>query len=376
MGIWQWWVSVILLITAWTAQAAPNTAEVQVTGANAGQTVLLSSEESHIVYEKREVPDTCYREVFSHYERECTNFPRQVCRNVPFPVCRDVVRDVCRPVTRRECIGFPPRQLCRDITETVCRRELQRECHNEWRNECHTEWDTRCIDVPRYRREAYACTKIIDVPVGTEVDFHVDAEVKVEVESDSTEMSPDETLRLRLNGAQLSLESVRLSQQFVVRFTRDVRVETPAPKQKRVTATYRLKLVPVKEILHHVDSPIEDLELTTGELLFTISKVKRPEFFDLKVYVGRQQFLIGDLKRWDGPVPERALTLEDLGDRTGVRMDLKKLGIPVFDGPKYHVRVSVRAQSPQEQGTVLNPSVLPKELKQELDKKNLKAAKE
>jgi hypothetical protein len=380
-------VSLMLACQGQLAFAGDDTATIQYRGQAEQKQFRLQDEEGHTVYETRTVADTCYREVLDHYETRCHDVARQECTPITRMECRDVSEQICSPsrtectpITRMECTGTPPNRTCHPVQDQVCRTVpgdcrtvTRRECSPVYDQVCRTVYDRVCNDYPIYRNEPYTCYKTIQVPVGYEVDYTVDADVTVSLGRAPQDVQADETLKLMLNGSKLSLKGEKLSNRLLVLVDKNVKEEVVAPKQKRVTGSYALQFRSIEQILAPTKGEISDFVLTESELSFTTAKVGAPEFFALNLYIGRQQFLVGDLKKFDGDVAQEAFALEDQGDRTLVRVDLKKLKADVFKGAKYNVRVKVRAEDTRNR-TFLNPGLLPESAQKEL-KKTLKAEK-
>lgn len=165
------------------------------------QLIDLEHQQKETVFEDRDVPSTCTRQVQrgtrqdcsteyrnecrTEYERECrnvaypvcTNQPENVCRNVSDRVCRDesvlvcqnvprrvceTVRGACRQETTRVCDSRgcrdvprttcdPPREVCRTVDDRVCHNETRQRCENVSRRECRLEDRRVCRD--DYRQE-------------------------------------------------------------------------------------------------------------------------------------------------------------------------------------------------------------------------------
>ncbi len=350
------------------AEAA--TVELHFNGAAEQKSLELQGQEGHTVFETRVVPDTCYRQVLDHYERICHTEFRNECTPIAHQVCRDGFRQECTPITRRECVGLPPYQTCHDVSDRVCRTVPYRDCRTEWEQVCRPIWFPVCHDEPRYRSEAYACTKTIQVPVGYEIDYQVTARVQVTFESAAGSVQADETLQLQLDGAQLKLKPAKLSNLLLIETNSTFDTQVTAPKQKVVNATYTLRFVPLDEVLKPADGALQDFDWIRNEMSFSVPRVSHPEYLATSLRIARQQ-LVGEKKRFDGVVPAEALRLEDRGDRTRVIINLQRLGLDLGSDAKYNVELQIKAWNTRGQ-TLLNPELLPLHAEQELKQKGVR----
>jgi hypothetical protein len=150
---------------------------------NQPQQIELEHTEKEAIFEDRDVPSTCTRQVQQGTRNECsmdyrnecrTNYTNE-CRDVPFETCHNAPENVCRNVSDRVCHNESvpvcqsvPRRVCetvrgqchqetqhvcdsrgcRDVPRTVCGPE-QQSCHTVNDNVCHNETRQRCENVSR-----------------------------------------------------------------------------------------------------------------------------------------------------------------------------------------------------------------------------------
>src|SRR5687768_6016830 len=88
--------TLVLALLALQLAALPALAEgqqISFDGSTSTYSVGLASQQTHTLYESREVPDTCYRREFVGYRPECRTYWRNEC--YPHDRCRDVREQVC-----------------------------------------------------------------------------------------------------------------------------------------------------------------------------------------------------------------------------------------------------------------------------------------
>lgn len=331
---------------------ADHTRTIVFDGSETATTVQLDGEESHTIYETREVPATCYRDEFMGYRRRCYDEWRERC--FPETVCRPYGSSLeatpgDRGHDRRPGPGGPGGGSHCHV-ETRCRQVVYPICHSE----------------PYYERVPYACTKRESVPVGQELDYRVNADVQVKFNLASVDARPAEGLRLSLDGQDVSLAATSLSGQVLlyVKSTQSVDVLRPdagpySPGEKRVRARFEITAQDAGRALSAVNGGIGDLALRGSELSFTLGRMEGRDSLEFGLKLERKRFL-GAKRVFEGAVLPGAVSFEERGDRTLVRLALDRLNLSeqIKADKNYRLDLSVGLRPDSVAGRLLNPETL------------------
>lgn len=316
-----------------------------------------------------------------HQEQKCRTVNDQVCRDVTHNECRDVRDEVCRDQTENVCRDVPD-QVCRDIIDQVCRTVPDTVCQNVPENVCRDVPDQvckdrpvqRCEQVPNYVEVPYACTKTIQVPIGTEIDFNVKilASVKFAPVPDGTRPLEEFDI-FKLNG-EASLRLTQPSGELLLTSKRTAKTEVVAPKEKEVKVSYEIGLTSVKDFLNPITAEVNNVRLTETVLSFTLGKPTSANALTLKLGLARLSSVgSGETPVFQGNLDPGVIHLQDgAQNRTEVSIDLTKLSLSegIKKKKKYKISLDV-GLSPDSLKNLMNPQSLPEklELKKEVTQK-------
>jgi len=405
-----------------SAHAEKTSDEIFFDGSHLEQSVTLTGQQTHPVYEDRVIPKTCYKDELIGYERECHMEDRQQCETHYEKQCYPITRRECTPTTRRECHTetrtectpitrreCSQERVCEDVPEQVCRTDAQgnqhcrtviaRRCHtenqcrdvsdrvcrsypeqvcNDVRDEiCHDVSDTECRDIPRetchpvseqvcndvpqYRQVAYDCSTTEQVYLRDELDFNVTANVIVDFQIEDVSTTPREKFKVSLNGERIDLSLIESSDQYLVLIDKlDTKVSTTAPKEKKIESNIKVKLISIDALKAPIERNLLSIErFSSKELILSSSELKYPSLFGIET----------NIKKGSSTVLLNVSNVSSLNyesPRAGFStftLDFAKLELPsvIQRGVKYKVGLRLFVKQPKD-GSLLNPKLLPKSL--------------
>jgi hypothetical protein len=313
--------------------AAASTQSVVFDGSNLSPQLSLSTVESHVVYETREVPSTCYRDEFIGYRTECDTVWRRQCRD---------------------------RRICREV------RPGHRRCHVE--PECTSFPERVCRQIPEYRQVSYSCSKFETVPVRTEVDFNVRAEVSVNFSQVPAGVTPAEQLQVALDGEQVSLSAAAVSNRVLmfVQKNSSVQVVKPdlgadAPGEKLVTASFNVTLVDAQLLNTGLSEGLAELTLSGSVLSFTVAEIPTTDFLEVRFSKFEHDKFGSNKDLFAGVIPAWAVKVRSLGNgRSEISIDTARLPFAetVKSGREYKMSFTVSARANGIAGSLLNPGTV------------------
>jgi hypothetical protein len=332
-------------------------------------------------------------------QRECQNVNRNVCRNESHRECSPVSRQECS--TRQECRQGPhgqdchPVQECRtvtdqschDVSQQVCQNEPEQECHdvshNECRNvtdqvchsvpdtvchddripNCHDESKNVCVDVPKTRHETYACTKTIQVAVGTELISSDVAQVSMHIDPSAIKAGDAaEQFVCDLSGGTVGFElgsnpvSESVKDTLLIQQVTQKSVSSDA-KHRQITAQIGVRGVNLEEVELPLTQGVEDVSLTATTLQFSVAKISLPELLKLQVQVGQ----VGDGTTVVAPQAvdlSKAKLSAEANGRTLIVIDLSQLGVaPTAITPGAY-QVEITGALAIDAASLLNPTLI------------------
>ncbi len=274
--------------------------------------VTLSGEKTHTEYRQEQVPSTCYRQVFVGYYTYCRNVPYQRCTTTP-RTCRQV------------CTGSGSDRTCR----RVCTGG-QRVCKTYYRRVCEQR--------PRYRTEAYTCWETVTVPYEV-FDYNTQANVTVFMGSLPCNANADEDFKVNFSGENISLK-VKGSGKLIT-FQADKNVEVAWENNVKVmNVTYDVAFQTVEDAFLPVSEGVSNLRRDGDILSYEIGKVQNENDFVPSLNLKNRWLIpIGKRKLFNGNLNKSQYAIEDLGDKTLIKIFLKKLGVKKFRKRKYFYKV-------------------------------------
>jgi hypothetical protein len=308
--------------------------------------LTLDSEETHTLYDQREVPDVCYRTEQVGYRSVYETIYRQECsiQNVT----RTRNEQVCRPGAAEGaaevCITTPisrtnPERVCRNVAHVVERR------------------------VPNYEQVAYGCTRIETYAVGEELDYLVTAHVDVTVNPLPEGSRANEVLSANLSGSTHTLRSLSSSGSILLFVNSQVSSQIISAKvgtragQKLVTANHVIQPVAARDVKSPL-SGISNMRLDRGVLKFVTGKVVLPQYLSIALDISKRRNLIGRKDLFKGVLARANYRLQSLGDRTEVSVDLGQLANNAeMRSGKVRFEITVGSDA-SDLGTLLNPQVM------------------
>jgi len=328
-------------------------------------------------------------------ERECQNVNRNVCHNESHRECSPVSRQECS--TRQECRQGPhgqecqnvqecrtvTDQSCHDVSQQVCQNEPEQECHDVSHNECRNVTDqvchavpetvchddhipncqdvskNVCVDVPKTRHETYACTKTIQVAVGTELISSDSAQVSMHFDPSAIKAGDAaEQFVCALSGGTVGFElgSNPVLDTLLIEQVTQKSVSSDA-KHRQITAQIGVRGVNLEEAELPLTQGVEDVSLTTTTLQFSLAKISLPELLKLQVQIGQ----VGDGTPVVAPqaldLSKAKLTATDSG-RTLVAVDLSQLGVAPNTITPGAYQVEITGALAIDAASLLNPTLI------------------
>lgn len=277
----------IALLMAGSAQAGSGEArDIIFTGANSNESVSLRGQETHTEYRTETRIETCWRNELVGYQHVCEGgigYPYPYPHPVPYP--------------------GPYR---------------------------------RCFLQPVYRQVPYSCERVVRIPYEV-VDFDVVANVNVKFGSVPAGVSANETLKVSVNGANMSLSSTG-SKALIHQLTQENIQVAVNGKQKTVTANYTVEFTEAAPVLAALSQPkasmnTEAFKLELGPMNPAATLSHSMEVW--KLYVG------SDDKLFDRALSANEVEVTPLGSRTEYKVGFGKLGVK-FGRGKYSATMTTR----------------------------------
>lgn len=263
--------------------------------------------------------------------RECN--PVNECRDVPDRVCRTIPGDrVCEPVYRRECNTVP---RCRDVSDTVCRDIPDRVCRDVNDEVCRDIPDQICEDVPRYRNEAYSCTKTRRVLVGVEKDFDVRSDIDVDFSALPAGVVANEEFEAVLDQENFTFKLVKSSKALILLAKVDVvsvidQPQTPqAPGIKTIKGRVTVTALTPDQFLYPLKNGISNITMTSAKIGFTTGR-ETPDILRVvtRAKIVRVKTNGAKVVVHDDLLARTSITVTDKGnDQSDFVSDLAKVGI-------------------------------------------------
>jgi hypothetical protein len=253
-------------------------------------------------------------------EQECHTVTDQDCRDVSNQVCSDVPYQDCREVSHNEC---------HNVTDNVCKSIPETVCHDDHIPNCQDVSKTVCGVVQKTRQESYACTKTIQVPVGTDlissdianVSLHIDPSAGPVLASSLATAGQkfseqfvcslaSGSVAFQLNGdaAPSILLFEQLSQNLV----------TVDDKHRQITANVQVRGIDLAAAEAPLNGDVEDAAMTENSLQFSLEKLTRA--------ITRTSDQASVLAEQPIDLSKAKLTNTAAG-RTLISLDLSQLGI-------------------------------------------------
>jgi len=363
-----------LSLLATSVSQAADQAVVQITDSNLSQQVVLDGQKTSTIYEERQVADTCYRDVFDHYERVCrTEYDNQCgyeqrCYNRPERVCRTEYQRQCRQV--RVCPNRPGTQ-CRN--ETVCNNVPRQICSSVPRRFCQNEYICRniprqvCENVARYRREAYACTRTVRVPVGERVDYTVQARISVNAQKSLLAGALAERLALKLENGTLVSNARSQSEHLLIESKRVSEQMSQDGRSKLIVAEFDISVHAKSELVEPF-AGIQDLTIDGYLLKFTVAATELAPIMDLELKLEHSKFG-PNTTLFEGLLPISSVEQSLRGNRTEIAIDLSRLELrKPLENADYRVKLQGSVSS-RLRASVGNQGVEIEKLKLEVNQK-------
>lgn len=307
----------------------------------------------------RDVPR---QECVDRSRTECRDVPDQVCRETTTRECHDVSDQVCREFTTQECRDVPD-QVCRHFTENVCR-----DVHDQF---CVDRPEEVCRQVPKFKQVPYECTKIIRVPVGTEIDFEVEAKVEIQITGlnsvgdTALGIRPQELMIVGIeNNNSVIIKISKSSGQYLIFEKHQIKVTNPTEKKREIEAVFQIDLKSIRQISAPFEGSLSDFKINLTTTSFRLGNVQLPELLDVNLKIQRPRFLASRKLVFEGDIPEGGLQFIGDGNSSIVVIDLGHLNLleTLKEGRNYFVSPTVRLKKSVSVG-LLNPEILPEDLK-------------
>lgn len=340
---------------------ADETANFNFDGAEVFKELDLKKNVFVTLYRSEDVPDTCSREVFSHYENVCRQVERQSCHTVP-RTCHTAYRQSCHAgpqqchtENRRECHTAPSQcrnvchngpsgQICRNVCSpggTTCHDEPRRVCSPGGQvctsvphevctgggTACTPYYETVCNNVARYRTETYACTRTIQIPY-QELSHIVNAKVAINFRDLPQGATANENFTLAIVNDSVSL-SVKASKKLLIYADKKETVEVEG-NNKNVTATIDLSFVDLTALSASLTG-IDNIDLDQDKLTFTVGKSIAKVNFEHKIKIVQKRMLKKDIVKLDAVLTDKDFMISELNGLKLFTLDLAKLNIKLKD---------------------------------------------
>lgn len=322
-------------------------------------------------YREEQVNTTCYRDIpytenvcrmETRYRQECRQIPgRQECRTIYDQECRYETRYrqecshtgggrqcrtipgdvVCHraPNGENRCQKVPPREVCEDRPgNRVCRSVpyQERVCHTVPRNHC--DWipprtacenypyqERVCRDEVRYRQEAYACVKTIQVPYEVVLKNH-----KANVIVNFTELgninSPIAFVASLTTHGDVNLTAKDSSASHGV-FVRKQQTNTEVGKENTIEAKFPVTLVNLSESLKIARGSITNVDLGKHHLHFNVAGLVDLSRAKLYVRINKK-----DEVKFERSLGTNEYTVTNTNGESRIQLNLEKLGAPKLGG--------------------------------------------
>lgn len=348
-------------------------------------------------YRDEQINTTCYRDIpytenvcrmETRYRQECRQIPgRQECRTIYDQECRYETRyrqecshtgggRQCRtipgdvichraPNGENRCQKVPPREVCEDRPgERICRTVPYQEriCQSVPRNYC--EWipprtacesypyqERVCKDEVRYRQEAYACVKTIQVPYEVVLKNHK-ANVTVSFTELGTINSPIAFVANLSAAGDVNVTAKDPSATHGV-FVRKQQTNSEVGRDNSIEAKFPITLVNLSESFKIARGSITNIDLGKHHLHFNVAGIVDLSRAKLYVRINKK-----DEVKFERSLGTNEYSVTNTNGETRIQLNLEKLGAPKLGGvftTKHQITVQLTFDY-SDLGTMLFPS--------------------
>ena len=288
----------------------------------------LFGEKTHTEYRAEQQPDTCSRQVFSHYENVCHNIPQQHCSSEPRRTCRTVAgacrtfqgqcRTHCNVVRgQRRCnrVCPPPQRRC-EPSRQVCSTTNERVCRTTYRQECNQE--------ARYRTEYYSCTRTVQIPYEV-FDYNIEAKVDIAVTNLPQDREINEMLSVELKGEDIELKLSQNNAPLVAVLSAIKKHEALEGQIKTIHFEVELEVYTPEEIQKDMEEVVENISYVGDQLIMTLNKTQITEFDSVHLALTQDRFLFRNRALYDKVIPQNALESLDEGEKIILKVNIPQL---------------------------------------------------
>jgi hypothetical protein len=293
-------------------------------------------------------------------EHKCNNESHEVCHDEPSTVCHDTQEYVCHN---------EPQSSCHNEPHQVCENEQEYTCHTTYEPVCSDQGHNVCEQVPQYEDQEYECGSGgggTTVPVGEELDFRVNAVVKLNFTQTSSPTQPAEKFVATLDGTKPGLKLAENTRKYVIVAVPgkvDVKIVQNdlgpnRPGIKQVTASYDVAVLPPADLDNAIQG-ITKIGIREKKVSFRLGgRLHLTKALSLKVKIDR----IAGQKRVpvvNATIPWEKLEFATAVDgKTAVAAALKPYLLEPLKKAKYAVSIEANYQ-PRATPEVLNPELIP-----------------
>lgn len=305
----------------------------------------LSGVKTHTEYRTEEVEDTCYREVFSHYENVCRDVPEQQCSYEPRRSCTTIPGrcSTYQGQCRTHCHVVRGQNRCNTVcppAQTRC--EPSREsCSTSNERVCRTTYRTECEDVARYRTESYACMRTVQVPYEV-FDYNIEAEVSIEVAKLPTDIAINEKLNVSLNGEDIEL-SLTTENAELIAVIKSKNIEDKLEGDlKTLKANFVLEVYKKNAIAKELEGIVESSKVQDRKLILSYKLTKILKLESIHLNMAQNRLIGRDLRVFDGEIPKELIKPVVNGEMQELVIDLNSLETSELKNKKYHFNLNFK----------------------------------
>lgn len=303
----------------------------------------LFAVKTHTEYRYEEQPDTCYRDVFSHYENVCRDIPEQQCSYEPRRTCR-TISGACRTFQgqcRTHCHDVRGQRRCNTVcppAQTRCEPDRQ-ECSTSNERVCRTTYRTECNQVARYRSESYSCTRTVKIPYEV-FDYNIEAKVDINVSSLPENFEINEELTIELINEEVSLKLSQNNASYVAIIKNQEKHESLNDQIKNIHFQIEIEIYKEEDIKKDIEGVFEKLSYENQYLIMTLKSTHIVGLESIHLNLSQDRFLIRNKAIFNDIIPTNKIEKTELNGKQILKVHIPTLVDNKLKSKKHHFSVN------------------------------------